>query len=111
VQVILNAFRLEPLRQLLPACDAAGVGVIAGVQAARDLQETAVPEGWTLAELALRWCADVPSVYTVIPGARTSVQARANAAVGSRPPLPKAVSEQVQAVCDEKVAKYVDDRW
>jgi aryl-alcohol dehydrogenase-like predicted oxidoreductase len=158
VQVILNAFRLKPLRQLLPACEAAGVGVIArvplasglltgkydmatrfpdndhrtynrhgeafdmgeafsgvsyevGLQAARELQETAVPEGWTLAELALRWCADAPGVSTVIPGARTPAQAQANAAVASRPPLPKHVLEQVRAVYDERVSKYVEDRW
>ena len=158
VQVILNAFRLKPLRQLLPACEALGVGVIVrvplasglltgkydmatrfpdndhrtynrhgqafdvgetfsgvsyevGLQAARELQETAVPEGWTLAELALRWCADAPGASTVIPGARTPAQAQANAAVGSRPPLPKHVLEQVRAVYDERVSKYVEDRW
>ncbi len=158
VQVILNAFRLKPLRQLLPTCDATGVGVIArvplasglltgkydmattfpdndhrtynrhgeafdvgetfsgvpyevGLQASRQLQETAVPEGWTLAELALRWCADAPGVSAVIPGARTPAQAQANAAVGSRPPLSKHVLEQVRAVYDERVSKYVEDRW
>ena len=158
VQVILNAFRLKPTRQLLPACAAAGVGVIArvplasglltgkfdmatrfpdndhraynrhgeafdvgetfsgvpyevGLQAARELQGRAVPEGWTLAELALRWCADAPGVSTVIPGASTPVQARANAAVGSRPPLSEDVLDEVRAVYDEQVAKYVEDRW
>ena len=35
-----------------------GVPYEVGLQASRQLQETAVPEGWTLAELALRWCAD-----------------------------------------------------
>jgi aryl-alcohol dehydrogenase-like predicted oxidoreductase len=88
-----------------------GVPYEVGLQAAGELQEKAVPEGWTLAELALRWCADAPGVSTVIPGARTPAQAQANAAVGSRPPLSKEVLEQVRAVYDEYVAVYVEDRW
>ena len=158
VQVILNAFRLKPLRHMLPACEAAGVGVIArvplasglltgkydmatrfpdsdhrtynrhgeafdvgetfsgvtyevGLQAAKELQETAVPEGWTLAELALRWCADARRCLYSDPRARTPAQAQANAAVGTRPPLPKHVLEQVRAVYDERLSKYVEDRW
>ena len=132
VQVIFNAFRLKPMDKLLPACEAAGVGVIVrvplasgmlsgkyderttfpptdhrtynrhgeafdvgetfsgvpygtGLAAVRQLQASAVPDGWTLPEVALRWCADAPAVSTVIPGARNPHQARANAAVGSRP--------------------------
>ncbi len=46
----------------------------------------------------------------VISGARTPVQARANAAVGSRSALPEHVLEQVRAIYDEKVATYVEDR-
>jgi aryl-alcohol dehydrogenase-like predicted oxidoreductase len=37
VQIILNAFRLKPLEQVLPAADAAGVGIIARVPLASGL--------------------------------------------------------------------------
>ncbi|HYA44876.1 MAG TPA: aldo/keto reductase [Acidimicrobiales bacterium] len=88
-----------------------GVPYEAGLRAASRLQHTAVPEGWTLADVALRWCADAPGVSTVIPGARNPAQAKANAAVGSRPPLPQYAAEHIRAVYDEEVAKYVQDRW
>jgi len=157
VQVIFNAFRLKPLERLLPACEAANVGVIArvplasglltgkydersqfpendhrsynrhgeafdvgetfsgvpydvGVKAVRRLQK-AVPEGWTLAEVALRWCIDAPGVSTVIPGARNPSQARANAAVASRPALPEALAAEIRATYAEEIAQYVHDRW
>ena len=87
-----------------------GVPYEAGVRAARRLQK-AVPEGWSLAEVALRWCADAPGVSTVIPGARNADQARANAAVGSRPPLPEAVATEIRATYADEIAQHVEDRW
>jgi aryl-alcohol dehydrogenase-like predicted oxidoreductase len=47
-----------------------------------------VPSGDTMAQFAIRWCLDHPAVTTVIPGARTPDQARANAAAAALPPLP-----------------------
>ena len=47
-----------------------------------------VPSGYTMAQFAVRWCLDHPAVTTVIPGARTADQARANAAAADLPPLP-----------------------
>ena len=88
-----------------------GVPFEVGVQAARRLAKSAVPEGWTLPEVALRWCADAPGVSTVIPGARNPEQARANAAAGSRPPLPRGPAATVRATYDEEVRGYVHDRW
>jgi aryl-alcohol dehydrogenase-like predicted oxidoreductase len=50
VQIILNAFRLKPLDELLPAAEAAGVGIIARVPLASGLlsgrysKETSFPE-------------------------------------------------------------------
>ena len=87
-----------------------GVPYEVGLRAARRLQK-AVPPGWTLAEVALRWCIDAPGVTTVIPGARNASQARANAAVGSRPALPEAVAAEIRATYADEVARYVQDRW
>jgi len=158
VQVIFNAFRLKPLDQLLPACAAAGVGVIArvplasgllsgrysettefapndhrsynrhgeafdvgetfsgvpydlGVALARQLAREAVPEGWSLPEVALRWCIDAPGVTTVIPGARRPEQAVANAAVGQRPPLPEDAVAAIKAAYDKELRHLVHDKW
>ena len=88
-----------------------GVPYEVGVGAARRLAKFAVPEGWSLPEVALRWCADAPGVSTVIPGASKPAQARANAAVGDRPPLPAEVVAEIKATYDEEVRTYVDDRW
>jgi aryl-alcohol dehydrogenase-like predicted oxidoreductase len=89
----------------------AGVPYEVGLAAARRLLQTAVPEGWTLSELALRWCADAPGVSTVIPGARSPMQAIANAAVGKRPPLPESVVGEIVACYHDEIAGYVQDRW
>lgn len=87
-----------------------GVPYEAGVRAARRLQDV-VPEGWTLAEVALRWCADAPGVSTVIPGARNASQARANAAVGDRPPLSGSIIEEIKATYAQEIAEYVQGKW
>jgi aryl-alcohol dehydrogenase-like predicted oxidoreductase len=88
-----------------------GVPFEVGVQAAGRLAKSAVPEGWTLPEVALRWCADAPGVSSVIPGARNPEQARANAAAGSRPALPSGAAALVRATYDEEIRQYVHDRW
>jgi aryl-alcohol dehydrogenase-like predicted oxidoreductase len=88
-----------------------GVPFEVGIRAARRLAKSAVPEGWTLPEVALRWCVDAPGVSSVIPGARNPEQARANAAAGSRPALPSAAAALVRATYDEEIRQYVHDRW
>ncbi len=88
-----------------------GVPYDTGVAVARRLAETAVPEGWSLPEVALRWCIDAPGVTTVIPGARRPEQALANAAAGNRPPLPQVSAEAIRAAYDEVVRPLVHDRW
>ena len=47
-----------------------------------------VPSGYTLPQLALRWCLDHPAVTTIIPGARNRAQALANATASDLAPLP-----------------------
>jgi aryl-alcohol dehydrogenase-like predicted oxidoreductase len=55
-----------------------------------------VPPGYTLPQLALRWCLDHPAVTTVIPGARNRAQAEANAAASDLPPLPADVHARLR---------------
>ncbi len=48
-----------------------------------------VPEGMTMAQMALRWLLDFEAVTTVIPGATRADQVQGNAAAGTLPPLPQ----------------------
>ena len=161
VQIILNAFRLKPLDEVLPAAREAGVGILArvplasgllsgkydesttfaeddhrhynrdgsafdigetfagvdyetGVAAAREftaLVREHGPEGATPAQVALAWCAQQDGVSTVIPGARSAEQARANAAAGELPALSPALLDGVRALYDSRLREQVHNRW
>jgi len=70
-----------------------------------------VPAGATLAQLALRWILTFDAVSTVIPGAKTPEQARANAAAADLPaPSPEAM-ERIGEIYRERVAPLVHHRW
>ena len=55
----------------------AGVGYDTGLAAAEDLRDL-VPDGVTMAQLAIRWILMHPAVSTVIPGAKRASQAIEN---------------------------------
>jgi aryl-alcohol dehydrogenase-like predicted oxidoreductase len=159
VQIILNAFRLKPLDQVLPAAADAGVGIIArvplasgllsgrytsetvfaandhrtynrqgesfdvgetfsgvdyetGVRAAAEFTELArqaAPDA-TAAQVALAWIAAQPGVSSVIPGARSAEQARANAAAGALE-LPESFGAAVRELYDREIRASVHERW
>jgi len=64
----------------------AGLGFEKGLELTEKLKAL-VPPGYTLPQLALRWCLDHSAVTTIIPGARNPAQAKANAAASDLPPL------------------------
>ena len=70
-----------------------------------------VPEGATLAQLALRYILEFDAVSTVIPGARTPEQARANAHASELAPLSASTLETIAAVYAERIAPQVHQRW
>lgn len=161
VQIILNAFRLKPLDQVLPAASGAGIGVIArvplasgllsgkytkdttfaaddhrtynrdgsafdvgetfsgvgfetGVQAAAEfstLVHDVVGQDLTPAQVAIAWVWQQPGVSTVIPGARSVEQARANAAAGDADVLGPLFTSGVREIYDEHLRAKVHDRW
>jgi aryl-alcohol dehydrogenase-like predicted oxidoreductase len=88
----------------------AGVPYEVGVAAARELASL-VPDGATTAQFALRWIIDQPGVTTVIPGARTGDQARANAAAADPAPLSDDQRDGVRDVYDRLIRPHVHDRW
>jgi aryl-alcohol dehydrogenase-like predicted oxidoreductase len=65
----------------------AGLPFERGVELSEALRPL-VPEGTTMADMALRWCLDFDAVTTVIPGAKSPEQARANTRATDLPPLP-----------------------
>jgi aryl-alcohol dehydrogenase-like predicted oxidoreductase len=64
----------------------AGIPFERGVEIA-DALKRLVPDGFTMAGLALRWCLDFDSVSAIIPGAKNPAQARANAHASDLAPL------------------------
>ncbi|SOD90474.1 aldo/keto reductase [Streptomyces sp. Ag109_G2-15] len=87
-----------------------GVDYATGVEAAAEFAALA-PEGYTPAQLALRWIAEQPGVTTVIPGARNPGQARANAAAAKLPPLPAETFTAIRDLYERRIKDQVEQRW
>lgn len=64
----------------------AGLPFEKGVELAEEMRAF-VPEGLSMAEMALRWILDYPEVTVVIPGASSAEQARANVVPSELPDL------------------------
>src|SRR3954463_4611636 len=88
----------------------AGVPFEVGLDAVEELRPLVAGDA-TLAQFALRWILMHHAVSTVIPGARSPEQARANAAAADLAPLAPAVMERVAAVYAERIAPYVHHGW
>ncbi|GGY99899.1 aldo/keto reductase [Streptomyces poonensis] len=87
-----------------------GVDYATGVEAAAEFSAL-VPEGYTPAQLALRWIVQQPGVTTVIPGARSPEQARANAAAAKLPPLSDETLTAIRDLYDRRIKDQVEGRW
>jgi aryl-alcohol dehydrogenase-like predicted oxidoreductase len=88
----------------------AGVPYEVGLDAVEELRPL-VPDGATLAQMSLRWIVMHEAVSTVIPGARSPDQARANAAAADLEPLDDGAMERIEAVYRERIAPHVHQRW
>ena len=88
----------------------AGVPFEVGLEAVDELREL-VPDDASLAQVVLRWILMHEAVSTVIPGARSPDQARANAAAADLHPLDDATMAAWAAVYKERIAPHVHQRW
>ncbi len=70
-----------------------------------------VPEGATLAQFALRWILMWPEVTCAIPGAKTDVQARENAAAASLPALDAKTMAAARQVYEDLIRVHVHENW
>jgi aryl-alcohol dehydrogenase-like predicted oxidoreductase len=66
-----------------------------------------VPEGMSMAQMAMRWILDQPAVSTVIAGATRPRQARENAATSDLPPLSPELHQKLTDFYQQKVAKEI----
>ncbi|MGW8669292.1 aldo/keto reductase [Streptomyces niveus] len=87
-----------------------GIDYTTGLSAAAEFSGLA-PEGATPAQTALRWIIQQPGVSTVIPGARSVGQARANAAAGSLAPLSPTTLGAVRDLYDRRIRAEIHHRW
>jgi aryl-alcohol dehydrogenase-like predicted oxidoreductase len=97
-----------------------GVDYEAGVEAAREFAAItdghgtpahATPAHGTPAQWALRWVIQQPGVTTVIPGARSTDQARQNAEAAGLPPLPQAELDAIEGLYDRYFRAKLHNRW
>jgi aryl-alcohol dehydrogenase-like predicted oxidoreductase len=87
-----------------------GVDYETGLEAVEELRPL-VPEGATLAQLALRWILEFVAVSSVIPGAKTPEQAQANALAAELPPLSDETMQAIEDVYARRIAPLVHQRW
>ncbi len=88
----------------------AGVDLDAGLRAVAQIPPL-VPEGATMAQLALRWILMFDEVSTVIPGAKSPGQVDDNVAAADLPPLSPHVMQSLAAIYTEEIRPLVHHRW
>jgi aryl-alcohol dehydrogenase-like predicted oxidoreductase len=90
-----------------------GVNYETGVRLAQEFADLVarLPLKATPAQAALAWVAQQPGVTTVIPGARTVAQARANAAAADLPPLGDDFMIDIRELYDRELRTQIHDRW
>lgn len=88
----------------------AGVPFETGLAAVEEVREL-VPAGASMAQFALRWILMHEAVTVVIPGARNSEQAKANAAAADLAPLSAEVMAAARETYDRLIAPHVHHRW
>ena len=76
-----------------------------------DELKTLVPEGMTLAQMALRWILDFDAVTVVIPGATTPEQADANCSASDLSPLPSELHQKLKAFYESRSAPLIRGKY
>jgi aryl-alcohol dehydrogenase-like predicted oxidoreductase len=87
-----------------------GVPYEVGLEAVEQLRPL-VPEGATMAQMALRWVLMFDAVTCAIPGAKRPEQATDNATASDLPPLSDETMAAVREIYDTLIRPYVHQRW
>ncbi len=87
-----------------------GVDYEVALQAVEEVRPL-VPEGATMAQLALRWILMFEAVTCVIPGAKRPDQAADNVGAADLPALSEDAMARVRAIYDQYIRAQVHYRW
>jgi len=87
-----------------------GIEYETGLQAVEELRPF-VPQGWTMAQFALRWILMFPEVTSAIPGCKNPQQVEDNMHAAALPPLNPNTMIEVEAINDAYIWPYVHHRW
>ena len=87
-----------------------GVNLETGLKAVEELK-TIVPQGTTLAQIALRWILMFDSVTCAIPGAKRPEQVNENEKAAVLPPLSTETMRKVQAIYDRSIRPQLHIRY
>ena len=88
----------------------AGVDFETGLNAVEELKAL-VPDGASLAQLALRWILEFPAVTCAIPGAKRPAQVTENIAAADLKPLPKATMDKIAELYTARIKPLVHHYW
>src|SRR6266567_1865966 len=87
-----------------------GVEYETGLEAVEELRPF-VPQGWTMAQFALRWILMFPEVTSAIPGCKNPQQVEDNMHAAALPPLSPVDMMAVESVYDGYIWPQVHHRW
>ncbi len=87
-----------------------GVEYETGLQAVEALRPF-VPQGWTMAQFALRWILMFPEVTSAIPGGKNPGQVKENVNAAALPPLSPVDMIAVETINDGYIWPQVRHRW
>jgi aryl-alcohol dehydrogenase-like predicted oxidoreductase len=87
-----------------------GVNFETGLRAAEELKSL-VPDGYTLAQLALRWILMHSAISCAIPGAKRPEQVEDNLAAAEMPPLSGETMQRISDIYDHHVRPEVHHLW
>lgn len=84
----------------------AGLPFEKGVEVSDELKSF-VPEGMTMAQMALRWILDFEAISTVIPGASSHAQVESNVSVSDLLPLSEEVHQKLRTFYESEVTTHI----
>jgi aryl-alcohol dehydrogenase-like predicted oxidoreductase len=87
-----------------------GVDYMLGLKTVEALRPL-VPDGWTMAQFALRWILMFDAVSCAIPGGKRPAQVEDNCRAADLPPIPDAAMQQVAAIYERSIREHVHHNW
>ena len=87
-----------------------GIDYDSGLAAVEELRPL-IPQGWSMAQFALRWILSFPAVTCAIPGAKRPSQVEENVAAAGLPAISTKTLEKVQSIYDSRIKGLVHQYW